>query len=105
MTKNIINSHKGFKYGIIGCGLMVIFIILSKNISTLHPDLVTFLIGGLSIGIGVVGIIGLVNSLKGIKEPTTVKKYVGIIINLSIVSLFLYVIFANVYDTYKLFSS
>jgi len=105
MTKNTINSLKGFKYGIISCGLMVIFIILTKTFSNHHGDFTTALIGGLSVGIGGVGVVGLVHSLKGIKEPTTVKKYIGIIINLSIVVLFLCMIFANAYDTYKLFSS
>jgi len=105
MTKNNINSHKGFNYGIIGCGLILIFIILTKVFNSPYSDFATFLIGGLSVGIGTVGVIGLVKSLKGIKEPTTVKKYVGTIVNLSIVILFLYVILANVYDTYKLFSS
>ena len=28
MTTNNINSHKGFNYGIIGCGLILIFVIL-----------------------------------------------------------------------------
>lgn len=105
MTKNNINSHKGFKYAIIGVGLMLIFIILTKTLNMLHSDFGTVLIGGLSVGIGIVGVIGLLNSLKGIKEPTTVKKNVGIIINLGIVILFLYMVFANVYDTYKLFNS
>lgn len=68
---------------------MLIFIILTKTLNILHSDFATVLIGGLSVGIGVVGVIGLLNSLKGIKEPTTVKKNVGIIINLGIVILFL----------------
>ncbi|WP_028284039.1 hypothetical protein [Olleya marilimosa] len=104
MTKNNINSHKGFKFGIIGIGLILILIILTQLLHTQISDIASILIGLLTFAVGIVSIIGFIKSLKGIKEPNTAKKIIGIIINFAIVILFISVIIANIYDINKALS-
>ena len=103
MAKKNINSHNGFKYGIIGLLLIVTMIIMSKTLNNLNSNSSSIIIGLLTIGAGIISIIGLIKSLRGIKEPNTFKKIIGIIINLGIVMLFIYVIAANVSDLYNTF--
>ena len=101
MIENNKNSHKGFKYGILGIGLILILIILTQLLNTLKSDFVSILIGLLVFAVGIISIIGLIVSLKGIKEPNTAKKIIGIIVNFGIVILFMSVIITNIYDIYK----
>ena len=101
MTENNLNSHKGFKYGILGIGLILVLIILTQLLNTLISDFASILIGLLTFAVGIISIIGFIKSIKGIKEPNTAKKIIGIIINFGIVILFLSVIIANIYDIYK----
>lgn len=100
MTNNNINSHKGFKYGISAIGLILIATTLSLLIDTLKSDLASILNGLLTLVIGFISILGIIISLKGIKEPNTVKKVVGITINLIIVILFLSLIFSIIYNNF-----
>ena len=101
MTEINKNSHKGFKYGILEIGLILILIILTQLLNTLTSDFASILIGFFTFTIGIISIIGFIKSIKGIKEPNTAKKIIGITINFGVVILFLSVIIANIYDTYK----
>lgn len=101
MTKNNTNSHKGFNYSILGIGLILISIVLTYFLNTFASDLASILIGVVAFAIGITSVIGFSNSLKGIKEPNTAKKIIGIIVNFGIVVLFLYVIISNGYDIYR----
>lgn len=101
MAENNINSHKGFKYGIFGISLILILIILTQLLNTLKSDFASMLIGLLTFVVGMISIIGFTKSLQGIKEPNTIKKIIGIIINFGIVILFFSVIITNIYDIYN----
>lgn len=104
MTENNLNSHKGFKYGILGIGLILTIIALTQLLNTLKSDFASILIGLLVFAVGIVSIIGFIKSIKGFKEPNTAKKIIGIILNFGIAILFMSVIIANIYDIYKAFT-
>ena len=104
MTSSNINSNKSFEYAILGVGLILVIIILTILLNTSKYDFISLLIGLLTFVIGIIGVIGSIVSIKGLKEPNTVKKIIGIILNFGIVILFLSVIIANIYDMYKAFS-
>ncbi|GAB1858636.1 hypothetical protein MHTCC0001_34760 [Flavobacteriaceae bacterium MHTCC 0001] len=100
MTNNNIYSHKGFNFGIYAIGLIVFAIVISLLVNSLESDFYSMLIGLPVFVGGLIGVIGIILSIRGIKEPNTVKKIVGIIINLGIATLFFTMIVANIYDIY-----
>jgi len=104
MSETNKSSHSGFKYGIIGLSIFLVLIILTAVINTFDFYFFSLLIGLLVFIIGCIGIIGLTKSLKGLKEPNTLKKVIGVVINFGIVGLFILVIVANFLDLYKAFS-
>ncbi|AXP79632.1 hypothetical protein CJ739_535 [Mariniflexile rhizosphaerae] len=101
MAKTNINSHSGFKYGITELGLIIILVVLTQFLDSQNSDIYSILIGLLTFVIGIVSIIGLAKSLRGLKEPNTLKKIIGIIINFGIVTLFIFVIISNILDIYN----
>jgi len=98
------NSHSGFKYGVIGFSIFLIIIVLSVIINTLDHYFLSLLIGLLVFIIGFIGVIGLTKSLKGLKEPNTSKKIIGLVLNSVIVGVFISAIVANILDIYKALS-
>ena len=98
------HSHVGFICAMIEFGLILVLIILSSLLNSQSTDVISNLIGFIVIITGFVSIVGLVKSLIGLKEPNTVKKIIGISINLSVLILFTYMIVSNVMDIYKAFS-
>jgi len=76
-------------------------IIVTLLRDTFNSSIISIIIGLLTIGAGIAAIIGLVKSLKGIKEPNTIKKIIGIIINFGIVALFVSILIANIIDLYR----
>ena len=101
MSKINLYSHSGFKFGVIGLGLILTMIIVTLLRDTFNSSIISIIIGLLTIGAGIAAIIGLVKSLKGIKEPNTIKKIIGIIINFGIVALFVSILIANIIDLYR----
>ena len=98
------NSHKGFKFGLISLIGFFGIIIITKYLNNSTNDLISVIIGFLTLSIGVISIIGIINAIKGLKEPNTLKKIIGLVLNFGFVSFFLFVIFANLSDVYRLFS-
>ncbi len=105
MTETNISSHNGFKYGIIALSLIIVMLILISTLSNDNLDITSMAIGLLIICAGIVSIIGLLKSIKGISEPNTAKKIIGIILNLGIAAFFIFVIVANFSDLYKYFTN
>ena len=95
------HSHKGFKFGILGIGLILIIVILSLLLHLLKYDFISLIIGLTVFSIGIVSIIGLIKSLKGINEPNTFKKIIGIVINFCLVAFFLLVFISGGYDLFR----
>lgn len=100
MNKNL-NSHSGFKYGIIVLILILTFIFLLQILDTGSSETSTLIMGLLIMGIGIASILGAIKSLKGINDPNTPKKIIGILINFGTALLFVSVIVANIFDIYR----
>lgn len=98
-------SDKGFRFGILGIGLFLILVILSLLLRFIKYDFISLIIGLIVFAIAIVSAIGLINSIKGIKEPNTSKKIIGIILNLLLISFFLLVIFSGGYNIYKVLTN
>ena len=98
------NSHSGFNFGVIGLTLILIMIILTKFSNSENNSSISNIIGLLTLGAGITAIIGFVKSLKGLKEPKTAKKIIGIIINFGIVAIFISIIIGNIFDIVKALS-
>ena len=91
-------SHRGFNFGMISSLLFIIIIIFMKYFYRLLSDLDSIIFGILSLSLGIISILGFIKSLKGIKEPNTFKKILGLILNTGFVSLFLYYLILFVID-------
>jgi len=103
MTKVNRHSHGGFIYGIVAMGLFMVSIFLSLVQDAGNVDFLSIIVGFLIIVSGFTALVGLVNSLKGRKEPNTFKKIIGLIINALITAFFIVVASANVLDIFKFF--
>ena len=103
-TKNMNkNSHKGFKLGVISLIGFFGIIIITKYLNNSPNDSTSVIIGFLTISIGIISIIGIVKSIRGLKEPNTLKKITGLILNFGFLSFFLFVITENFLDVLQLF--
>ena len=97
------NSHKGFKIGLISFSLLIIqFFIIPFLYSKISESTIDFLSGFLIFLSGIFSIYGVIKSIKGIKEPFTNKKIVGILLNVGILLFFLYAIIMNIVDLLKI---
>jgi len=97
-------SNKSFKYGIIAVFLILSSIGLIIATFTFSDSIFSLISGGLIFIASILGILGLEKSIKGIKEPNTIKKIVGLVLNSVIVALTLLIIAANIYDILKALS-
>ncbi|NMH28260.1 hypothetical protein [Flavobacterium silvaticum] len=94
-------TNHGFSYAIFALLLLLIswflFIVLMLNryFSAGKFFLFPMLISP------ILAVIGLVYSVKGIREPNTFKKIFGLILNVSIPSLFIAVIVKNAIEIYR----
>ncbi len=95
------NSQKAFKYALISIGMMGLLITITLLSIITEFSLYSEILGALVIIIGCIAIIGLVFSLKGIKDKNSFKKIIALIVNLSIVVLFISVMLANMMDIYQ----
>jgi len=91
-------SNRGFKYAMIALLLFVVIII--SNMAMFHSgsDIFPMIVGFVFLMIVIIAIVGLVYSLKGIREPNNLKKFVGLLINCGFIALFIFVIIANIMD-------
>jgi len=105
MVKSNLNSHKGFVYGIFGLGGILVLLLSNKSLKIFQSELATIIMGALFLTIGLTGVIGLSKSLRGLKEPNTLKKVLGIFMNAAIVILYTLLILLNIRSAYSLFSS
>ncbi|WP_157514650.1 hypothetical protein [Mangrovimonas sp. TPBH4] len=91
-------SQSAFKYGIIRLLLLInVFLyssLFQKIQYSLESNFKIFdeIIGVLSLTTIIIGIIGFMKSMKGLKEPNTPKKIIGLIINSGITILFIVMI-------------
>jgi len=94
-------STKSFKYSIVASILLISLIISINIFQNFNSDTSSITIGLIVIAIGYTSIMGLIYTLRGIKEPNTAKKIIGLLVNFSIALLFIYVIVGNIIDIYR----
>ncbi|CAM4176658.1 DUF4190 domain-containing protein [Zobellia nedashkovskayae] len=105
MTKANRQSHGGFMYAIITLGLSLISITLILVKVTQNTDSTSIMVGLLILVSGLLAIIGLVKSLKGIKEPNTFRKISGLLINFLISVCFILAVTTNIVDIIRYIAS
>ncbi|WP_426430890.1 hypothetical protein ACPX19_00665 [Winogradskyella sp. HB-48] len=93
-------SQKGFKYAIYALSLFLIAIVFAVLTIKLKYDSLSLVLGVLVISFGILGLLGFIASLKGIKEKNTIKKIVGLVINSCLTITILFILIANIYDIY-----
>lgn len=99
MAKVILqDSNKGFKYGMIVLGLIIVLVILTQLLNYAYYTFISLCIGILTFGIGILALVGF---LKGFKDQNKVKKIIGLIVNLTVLGLFILIIVANASDVYQ----
>ena len=85
MTFKNPKSNTAYKYAMVALVIIVIIVITSLALGTKQgSDLKSMIIGFLSLASVFIAIIGLGYSIMGIKEPNTIKKIIGFIINVLI---------------------
>lgn len=94
------HSQLGFKYAMLSLASFVLAIVLFY----FNSELFSWAAGILIFLMGVIAIMGLIYSLRGLKEEGNLKKWLGLIVNVGLVILILVIIAMNVYDIYLAFS-
>ncbi len=102
MEKLNVNSNKGFKWAIITMSIFILIIILHVIQEFVKIDMSNFY-GILLVLILIFTVVGVIDSIKGIKEPNTLRKVIGMILNSGYVVLLIFIIVANILDIYKAF--
>ncbi len=95
-------SDKSYRYGVISITVFALALLSTQTQSIIgHRNMIN--IGSFLILVSAIsGLVGFVNAMRGIKEPRTKKKVIGLILNSFSVLLFLSLIAANVYDIMKM---
>lgn len=95
-------SDNGFKWSLTTMSVFIIFIILhviqefvKVNFSNLYGILLILIV--------IFTIVGAIDSIKGIKEPNTLRKFFGLILNSGYAALLIFIIIGNILDMYKAF--
>gem|GEM_PF-2161004 len=99
------HSHRGFKYGLTALVSLAGFIGLNTILIFQGIHVPSLLLGVVTLCIFALGILGLIASLRGLKEPNTLKKIIGLFLNLGFLALSVAVIVANVLDMIRAFSN
>ncbi|OUS00950.1 hypothetical protein A9Q86_09375 [Flavobacteriales bacterium 33_180_T64] len=101
-----LNSHKGFKFAILAIGFFLVFVALKVLVTTENISIATYTNASAFIMLVVIicSIVGFIFSIKGRKDPNSIKKIIGLIINSILVLLFIATIVANVIDIQNSFS-
>lgn len=92
------NTHRGFIFGLVSSLLVITIMIFMEYFYRLLSDFDTIVFIILSLSFGIISILGLISSIKGIKEPNTFKKIIGIIVNVGFVLIFLYALISYGFD-------
>lgn len=92
------NTHKAFKLSIVCIVLTFLIAILSSLHESPHFYTISTIIGVLTLIIGIFSIIGFFSSMKSLKEKKSFKKIIALIVHISFVLLFIYMLVANSKD-------
>lgn len=94
------NSEKGFKFAIITLVFFLLFILLKvlAGRETISAETYTTYGGFVMLLVVVSSLIGFVFSMRGLKDPKSTKKIVGILVNSILMLLFVATTIANIID-------
>lgn len=94
-------SLTAFNFSIISWTLIVLLKIISLAISDFASGLSIIQSGIIGIPIIIISIIGFIKSMKGIKEPNSLKKLVGIALNSIVVLFFFYALLKTLFNFFN----
>ncbi|MBR9913731.1 MAG: hypothetical protein GYB32_02705 [Algicola sp.] len=95
-----LHSHQGFKFAMITLVGIIIFISLHLLVANniLAIDVYTYLSSFVVVLVFVTTITGCVYSLRGLKDPYSLKKLLALVVNLLLMLLLIGTIVANLID-------
>ena len=105
MTKNYLNSVRSFNYGLIVLGLILAYGILVQFLKPTQSIFSEILNLVFVIAFITCSIIGVKYSVKGRKEPNSVKKIIGIILNSLILVIVILSLGIFIYDVFQLLNA
>ena len=94
-------SSISFNYALASVGLVVLCVVIKMATFQVPEQQSSFIVGLFAVAAGISALIGVVYTFFSLKEPNTVKKLVGAVINFSFLILFIAVIVANIIDIYR----
>lgn len=94
------NSNKAFQFAIISMVCFLIFVLFQFLAASneISEDTYTYASSFTISIIFIAAIVGFINSIKGLKEPNSVKKIIALLVNVVLILLLVGVIVANVMD-------
>ena len=94
------NSNKAFQFAIITIVCFLIFVLFQFLAASnkISEETYTYASSFTISVIFIAAIAGFINSIKGLKEPSSVKKVIGLLVNAFIILLLIGAIAANVLD-------
>ncbi|RKE95399.1 hypothetical protein [Ichthyenterobacterium magnum] len=103
MSVTQVKSNKGFKYAILCLALILMFIILQSlaNSEVIGLNLYSVISGVCILLIFFFSIAGFIFSIKGIKDPNSYKKGIGLVVNSILIILLIITIVTNILDITK----
>ena len=96
MNMNIPLSHTGFKFAVLALALLAGFTLISSVLFIEGIQLSSILYGLMTLTVIIMAMVGLVASIRGLKDPNTFQKIVGLFLNLGFLALVGSLMLANV---------
>ncbi|KOY52801.1 hypothetical protein [Polaribacter dokdonensis] len=90
-----------FKFSIVIISLLMLILVLSSQFTDKNFYIVTTVIGVLSLIAIIISVIGLLRSIKNLKQPTSKRRIASIIVIAFVTCLFFYLIVANIIEVLK----
>ena len=90
-----------FKFSIVIISLLMLILILSSQFTDKNFYIITTIIGALSLIAIIISVIGLLRSIKNLKQPTSKRRITSIIVIAFVTCLFFYLIVANIIEVLK----
>ena len=90
-----------FKFSIVIISLLMLILILSSQFTDKNFYIITTIIGALSLIAIIISVIGLLRSIKNLKQPTSKRRITSIIVIAFVTCLFFYLIVANIIEAVK----
>jgi len=102
MTKKS-NSEKAFKYSLVTAGLFIVFMVVKALVGAEKIDIEKYgyISAFIMFMVVLFSIIGFIYNMKGLKDPKSIKKIVGLVLNTMFMVLFLTTTIANIIDLIK----